>query len=726
MGTQPQGAIRAGLRAARRERRGVGVAVLGRALLLGALVAAVLIAADRLLVLNLAWGVLVAGPMVGAAIGALLWSMRRPARAMHGAALIDASLASHDRVRNAIALGEDLKGEDDAFARLAIDEGERAAHEADIARAAPIRFGWTWLAWPSLGALAVLGGLLLPYRAIGEGEATSPPATLAERTEAIEQVEDALQAIREAAAEEPGLEGASPEELERLADIESELREGLTTPEEARAEAASTLERAAETLEDKSLRRELERDAFDELTRELDTPDDAMSKELADRLRSGDFEQASEAVRELLKQSESMSQDEREKLAGELESLSEQLRQAAEDSAAQNPPTKTSEPQQPGEPGTEQAPPNADPRSPQEQLEREQGARERAREDAERLSDALRRSADEARKDPEQRQPRPGEPSPREPAPESGEQEPGNQGEQSEQGEQEPREAGGETRDGEPREGEEGSEQPQPGAKPQDQSGEGPSEQEGQRPERGEEETPSERETGEQRQEGERRGKQETQGQEPPDQQPGQREGGEQDPGASPDAKPGEQGQERSPGQRQGERPGTGEQGEPESLEEQLRRMGEQGGQGSRQRERADELRQRARRLMGEPEPEGGGPVAGEQEVAQAPEAPAPIESGPTTPVDARNTPEDERAQEQVIGDWYSDEALSRDPAARREAGQRIQEAKAGAERAIEQQRVPRRRREFLRRVYERYAESSDAEGGGLSPAGQDSGGEKP
>eukprot|EP00913_Durusdinium_trenchii_P006095 g5707.t1 len=721
MGTQPQGAIRAGLRAARRERRGVGVAVLGRAMLMGALVAAVLIAADRLIVLHLAWWMLVAGPMMAAGLGAAAWSMRRPARAMHGAALIDESLASHDRLRNAIALGDDLDNQDDAFAHLAIEQGEAAAREADIARAAPIRFGWTWVAWPAVGAMAVLGGLLLPHRAVEGDEPAAPPVTLAERTEAIEQVEDALQAIRDAAAQEPSLEGASTQDLERLAEIESELSDGLTTPDEARAEAASTLERTAESLEEEALRRELERDAFEELTRELDAGDDAMSEELAQRLRSGDFDQASEAVRELLKQSESMSADERERLASELESLSEQLRKAAEESAAQNPPATESAPEPapetPSEPGgdpeLEQTPPDTEPGSPQERMQREQEAQERAREEAERLSDAMRRSAEQARKDPEQRQPQPGEQSPRESSPEAGEQEPGAQGEQGEQGQ---RETERESRDGSPREGEQGGDQPQPQpeGEPQEQSEDGSNEQEGQRPEQGEGQTPSEREAGEQGQDGERSGRQESQGQEPSDTQPGQREGGEQrpgaEPGSTPDSKPGEQGQEQSPGQRQGERPGErpgeGAPETPESLDEQLRRMGEQGRQGERQRERADELRQRARRLMGEPEseqePGGGGPLPGEQELARSPEAPTPIEGGPTTPVDARNTPEGERPSEQVIGDWYSDEALSRDPAARREAAQRVRDAKEGAERAIEQQRVPRRRRDFLRRVYER------------------------
>ena len=50
-----------------------------------------------------------------------------------------------------------------------------------------------------------------------------------------------------------------------------------------------------------------------------------------------------------------------------------------------------------------------------------------------------------------------------------------------------------------------------------------------------------------------------------------------------------------------------------------------------------------------------------------------------------------------------------------------MRDAAQGAERAIEQQRVPRRRRDFLRRVYERYAESVDG-AGGLTPAGEEPG----
>ena len=249
MATPPQGAIRVGLRAARRERFAVGVRVLGRALVLGSCVALTLVGLDRLLGLRWPWAVLVGGAIGGAALIAIAWSSRKRTQAMHGAALVDESMRAHDSLRNSIALARDPGAEDDAFVSLAIDEGERAATEADVARAAPVRFGWAWGIWPALAMLAIVGGVLLPYRSVGaEGEGDRAP-TLAERTEAIEQVEQALQALRDAAVEEPELELASEEEIDRLEQLESELGDGSRTPEEARAEAAQALEQTASALE---------------------------------------------------------------------------------------------------------------------------------------------------------------------------------------------------------------------------------------------------------------------------------------------------------------------------------------------------------------------------------------------------------------------------------------------------------------------------------------------
>ncbi|MFI4897419.1 MAG: hypothetical protein ACIARR_06305, partial [Phycisphaerales bacterium JB059] len=352
-----QGAIRASLRAARRERAGEVVRVLGRALVLGSVIAIALVGLDRALRLGWAWPWLVAIPVGGACVvaGGLAW--RRPVRALHGAALLDMALGLHDRVRNAIALSSDLGGEDEAFASLAIQEGERVASEADPRKAARVVFGWSWWVGPALLVLGVVLGLWLPAmpsRATGGGDRRP---TLAEREAAAAEVEQALTTLREAVTEHREIDAASAEEIERLEALEAELREGERDPGEAIAEAADALEQTARSLEEEAERALAEREAFESLARDLETGDEAMTRDLAERLRSGDFAGASEAARELLNQSRQMSPEERERLAGELEALADRL---APESAAEadGPQPGDDSPDRPDrDPSPEEAPP---------------------------------------------------------------------------------------------------------------------------------------------------------------------------------------------------------------------------------------------------------------------------------------------------------------------------------------------------------------------------------
>lgn len=738
MATPPQGAIRVGLRAARRERFAVGVRVLGRALVLGSCLALVLVGLDRLLGLSLPWAVLVGGSIGIAALVAFVWIARRSPKALHGAALVDESMRSHDRLRNSISLAHATGNEDSAFVNLAISEGEQLARDADVTQAAPVRFGWAWGLWPALAALAITGGVLLPYRSVGAQSEGDRLPTLAERTEAIEQVEEALQSIRDAAIEEPELELASEEEIDRLEQLESELGEGTRTPEEAMAEAAEALEQTADALEREAEQTELERSAFEELASELASSDDAMSKELADRLRSGDFEQASEAARELLNQANEMSPEERERLAQELDQLAQQLEEQGQES------TPSAEELSTPEQGADEAA-LSEPGSDQELGDRQRKAEERARDQARDLSDALRRSAEDVRRQSEQREPQ-GEPHsgeqqrPNENTGEPGDERPSKPGDRSEQGERrsespteqgESREQGESQREAGAEQGSEGQPEQGQGEQGDQSQGEGAEKQtQGEERSANESGEPREREQGQQgdqaqdagerpQDSGDHRGAESGDGRESGEQrQPGQGDGQQpgEEPGREQEGEPGQGQQAPQPGDQPGQREGEGG-----SLEEQLERMSERQGRGAQQRDRAGELREQSRRLLGEPNPAGEGMAPGDSGPTGLERAPAPIENAPSTPVDARQAETDPELREQVIGDWYSDETLQRDPAARRAAGERIRDAAQGAERAIEQQRVPRRRRDFLRRVYERYTESAGSEGG-LTPAGEQPG----
>jgi len=64
-----------------------------------------------------------------------------------------------------------------------------------------------------------------------------------------------------------------------------------------------------------------------------------------------------------------------------------------------------------------------------------------------------------------------------------------------------------------------------------------------------------------------------------------------------------------------------------------------------------------------------------------------------------------EGASEQVIAEWLGEPGDETAPGGRQVVTQRLREAAAGAERAVEQQAVPSRHADLVRRVFRRYQE---------------------
>lgn len=62
-----------------------------------------------------------------------------------------------------------------------------------------------------------------------------------------------------------------------------------------------------------------------------------------------------------------------------------------------------------------------------------------------------------------------------------------------------------------------------------------------------------------------------------------------------------------------------------------------------------------------------------------------------------------ESAREQVISEWLGEPGSEESPGARQVVAERLREAAAGAERAVEQQSVPSRHADLIRRVFRRY-----------------------
>jgi hypothetical protein len=132
-------------------------------------------------------------------------------------------------------------------------------------------------------------------------------------------------------------------------------------------------------------------------------------------------------------------------------------------------------------------------------------------------------------------------------------------------------------------------------------------------------------------------------------------------------------------------------------LTERLREMARREQDAREMKQGADELRERAERLL-----EGmdeGQRRALERWAAQLEREAPPEWTGPTETIDAMG---DTTPGERVAGEWYGRGSDSPSP---EEVAQRIMRARRGVERSIEQQTVPRRHADFLRRVFERYAE---------------------
>jgi len=84
-----------------------------------------------------------------------------------------------------------------------------------------------------------------------------------------------------------------------------------------------------------------------------------------------------------------------------------------------------------------------------------------------------------------------------------------------------------------------------------------------------------------------------------------------------------------------------------------------------------------------------------------------------TEPVDAR--PEDAQGSPQTINEWLGE---GQDGEYTPEAREQMKDAVRSAERAVEQQRVPSRHEELIRRVFRRWQQR--AEGQPIAPLGED------
>ncbi|GIK18536.1 MAG: hypothetical protein DYG93_13035 [Leptolyngbya sp. PLA2] len=707
-------------RAARRALLADAVRRAGVVLLAGSSVGLLAAALDRLNLWRPEWWAYLAVATGVAAMIVIADAWRRRWSLLRAAVALDHALGLRDRLSSGLALSHS----DDPFAGLAQREAEHAAQSVSLRRAVPVRPDWRWGAWPVVAVLAVVVAIFLPR--LERGSATEDPALArASREAAAREIAEASRAARDA-VHQARADPATAEQLATLDEIERELADARRDPREARAAAADAVERLANRLEDQAEREQAAADSVRErmarAAQAARDADDAWS-DLARAIGAGDAARAADTAERLAAEMDRLDPATREQLARELEDLARSL---AEPRSGAPEPLPTP-PLPLDEQALERLASETDPREIEKQLRdaglepeaAEQAAREiaaenrrrQAEEEAQRREQELRRAAEDAAR--ELREP----PKPRS---DSGERPPDETRDLAPNGDQrEPRQGErqrSEPREGQPRqgEGERGAGEPKPRedeAQPKPTEGDGDAQQPAS-PERAPGETPKPV-PGEERES--------EQGEATPGESETPRQHGE------PRPTPGDQGEShdgrRPDGQQPGEQPGRtprqhhgGERGgddTPGGVKGFAERLRELARPGRDERERARDLREHARRLLGrEPGDAPAGPWPDEREFAR--DTPPPDEpwGSETTPIDARD-PRETGEDGRVVAQWFADGRRTEDGASHRVMQESIREAARSAEEALEQQAVPPARRDLVRRVFERYQKRAESQQGG-------------
>jgi hypothetical protein len=658
--------------------------------------ALLVVIADRLIGLSLEWWM----PVLAAIASGLLWStwcVSRHALSPAGAAaLVDERLRLHDKISSALELAE--RADSDVFAAMATEQGDEAAHSADVRVAIPIRLSNAHLAWTALTAAAVALLMFAPQFDLFGSHHIAQASLLeaSDQQQAHDALQDAGELIDELALADPGIPEAGANETDArdlLDELDRQLTENEISPDVARSKASGALSGAAQLAADRATQEALREEALREmLSQASDTENSAGTesegRDAADALRealaAGDLDAAHEAlesIEQLPEDQQELAADQLEHLAEQLEELAaleaqeaqqlaqeqlEQLRDAGLDEETAQRLSEMRDEQEIEEELREQGKDEESAHRLAEQTgetNRERTSKEHAAEDAREMAEAAEESAEELREEePEAEQSTQDEDQP-----------------EVTPGEQEGAEGEGESQDGEQQQGE-GAQQPQDG----------------------------EREEGE----GESQGGEQQQGESAQQPQPGAQEGEE---GAPQEVMQEGEGDEQQPGGTPQDG-GDGAGGEPRDLREMLERMEEAREQIEADEERAQRLRERAEEMLDEMSPE-------QREEMERWAEQLLIEDGrsasgydySTESVDARPAGEELEVREE----WFNpDGEVVRDGAvSREEMIETLRTAAEGAERAIEEQRVPARSR-HVRRYFERALKRAEEAQESTAPEG--------
>ena len=424
-------AERTSRRALTRRRVAVFLRALGVALTAGAGVSALAVLADRLAAFGAPMWALIGIPAAIAVLTAVIAAALHRPGLLAVASDLDRALGLRDRLGNGLALSRST--EDNPFAAVAVEHAERAAETARVRDATPIRLNSWWWAWPMVFALALAGAIFLPVMDLaGRAQrAETAAAQAALRDDAARDLADAQRAL--APPDPADADLATDAQLDTLAQIEEQLTTGDVDADRARADAAAALSDAADRLDAHAKAEERGLDALrDRLARSAEdaAADHPIDSPLAQAISAGDFESAQRAIEQYQQAFDSMDPAERARIAEELRAIAEDADRAAQTptpDAAPSPAEEALRDQGVDEDTIESLRDQTDEETIRDAL-RDQGldepaaeeladrvakehqdhrSQKRAREDAQRLGDALHEAADDATKTNPPAQPNP-------------------------------------------------------------------------------------------------------------------------------------------------------------------------------------------------------------------------------------------------------------------------------------------------------------------------------
>ena len=251
------------------------------------------------------------------------------------AAKVDDRLHLKDQMTSALFAA---RLDQDPFARRVIDQAVETSGQVNLAESFPVGLGrgWPWVV-PTMLAFALAATMVPTMDLMGLDQARKDQTQRqSDAQQSKEQVVEAVKAIEMVNAMGDGLDGKHPHEgmAEGLKDLAQLARQDLSDPK-ARQQAAAKLSEARQSLAQQAEKTQRQLELSENALSRLDPKESGPADKMVQAMRRGDFEAASEAVKELADAVEKLDPEQRRQLEDQLDQLAQQLEQAARDQAHQ-------------------------------------------------------------------------------------------------------------------------------------------------------------------------------------------------------------------------------------------------------------------------------------------------------------------------------------------------------------------------------------------------------